>query len=60
MPKAINVDLDAPVVASKLSTTQTEPKTVKPSEVLEETYGLTTEEVAQATYDNARKVFGLD
>jgi tatD family deoxyribonuclease len=22
--------------------------------------GLTTEEVAQATYDNARKVFGLD
>ena len=36
MPKAINVDLDAPIVTSTPSATQTEPKpqTVKPSEVL--------------------------
>ncbi|MDE6871356.1 MAG: hypothetical protein K2J62_04440 [Bacteroidales bacterium] len=55
MPKAINVDLDAPVVASTPSATQTEPKPqiVKPSEVLEETYGLTTEEILDV---NAIKV----
>lgn len=45
MPKAINVNLDAPVAASAPSISQTESGTVKSSEILEETHGLTTEEI---------------